>query len=588
LATTVPARPEVVVLGPVGVRHGGTLHRPSSGLSRALLALLAEAGPRGVAEARLEDVVWRDRISRSTVTVAMHRLRSWLRSAASNAIDLHRTSVGYALAPDDVVTDVARFRALVTAAASLAPRDRAHALGEALALWHGVALADVPADRTDPALATRLARELCAATVARGEALLATDEPAAAARILEALAARHPFDESVHALLIDALGRAGRQTEAITAFHGIRARLRDEFGVNPGPELGDALGRTLRADDTWSPPPVPAELPLDDPGFAGRGREIAALSAASRDHRAVVIVGMGGVGKTHLAVRWAHHAATRFPDGQLYADLRGHADEPPARPIEILRRFLRALGMPEARIPAGVDDAAAEYRSLLAGRRVLVLLDNAADAHQVRPLLPGAPDCRTVVTGRGGLDGLVAVDGAARLRLDALTEADAIRLLRRSVGEARAAAEPDAIRALARSCGFLPLALRVAALRFTTSGTRSLAAYTTSSRRTGLLAELVIDGDPRADVGACLDHSYRRLPQDTQRVLRLLGAAPGPELTAEKVAALAGLTSALAQQEIDRLLAAQLLTTRTAGSYALPELVREHVRAVSDRHAVAG
>jgi hypothetical protein len=230
-----------------------------------------------------------------------------------------------------------------------------------------------------------------------------------------------------------------------------------------------------------------------------------------------------------------------------------------------------------------VEDAAAVYRSLLNGRRVLVVLDNAADAHQVRPLLPGAPDCATIVTGRAGLDGLVAVDGAARLGLDVLAEADAVRLLRRSVGDA----EPAAVEALAEACGFLPLALRVAALRFTMSGARTLTAYTARLRQHGSLAELVIDGDPRANVGACLDHSYRRLPPRTRRVLRLLGAAPGQDLTAEGTAALTGLTNDSAQREIDRLVAAQLLTATIAGRYTLSSLVREHVRAVSARRAVA-
>ncbi|MFL6120059.1 BTAD domain-containing putative transcriptional regulator [Actinophytocola sp.] len=584
----VPARPEVVVLGTVGVRCGGTLHRPSSGLSRALLALLAEAGSPGVAEARLEDVVWGERISRSTVTVAMHRLRRWLRTATGDALDIRRTSVGYGLVPDDVVTDVARFRVLVRAAESLAPRERARALGEALSLWQGLALADVPADRADPAVLARLAREQLAATFARGEALLASGEPAAAARVLEALAERHPYDEPVHAALVDALVQAGRRTEAITAFHTVRVRLREEFGVDPGRELEGALARTLRSDEHPSRPVSPAELPLDVAGFTGRGHELAALTAAARDHRAVVVVGMGGVGKTHLALHWAHRAAARFPDGQLYADLRGYAEEAPTEPAEVLRRFLRALGTPDDRIPAGADAAAALYRSLLHTRRVLVVLDNAADAHQVRPLLPGAPGCRTIVTGRGGLDGLAAVDGAARVRLDVLAEADAVRLLRGSLG-VRADAEPAAVRALAGACGFLPLALRVAALRFSTSGTPSLATYTRRLRQNGSLAELVIDGDPRANVGACLAYSYRRLPRRTQEVLRLLGTVPGAELTAEKAAALAGTTHAVAQQEIDRLVAAQLLTPRIAGRYTVPELVREYARAaVSDRRAAVG
>jgi len=581
-------KPEVVVLGSVGVRCGRQSHRPSSGLSRALLALLAEAGPHGVAEVRLEEVVWGVRVSPSTVTVAVHRLRRWLQTVTANAVDVRRTATGYALAPDDVPTDIARFRVLVAESASLPPRARAEKLGRAMALWHGPAMADVPPERTDPLVTARLTRELRAAAMTHGEALLEAGDPTAAARTLEAVAERHPFDESLHAVLIEALARTGRQTEAITAFHAIRVRLREEFGVSPGQELNDAMARALRT--TGGGPPRPAQLPLDVTGFTGRVSELATLTARASTHRAVVIVGMGGVGKTDLTVHWAHRHATQFPDGQLYADLRGYATEVPVSPADVLRGFLRALGTPDEKIPASPDAAAALYRSMLRGKRMLVVLDNAADADQVRPLLPGAPDCLALITGRAGLDGLAAVNGAARLRLDVLQEADAMELLRGSLGAAHVQAEPDAARALARACCYLPLALRVAALRFTLSGTRSIAAYTTRLERNGRLAELVIDGDPLANIGAVFEHSYRRLPVPTQRLFQLLGELPGPVFTTEKTAALAGLTTAVAQREMDRLVAAQLLTARPAGQYSLLELLRELARqhALNDQRPMAG
>lgn len=578
-------KPEVVVLGSVGVRCGRELHRPSSGLSRALLALLAEAGQHGVAEDRLQEVVWGVRVSASTVTVAIHRLRRWLQTVTTNAIDVHRTATGYALTPADVPTDIALFRGLVTESTSLPPRARAAKLGQAMALWHGPAMADVPPDRTDPVVSARMARELRTATMSHGEALLEAGDPTAAARALETVAERHPFDESLHAVLIEAFARTGRQTEAITAFHSIRVRLREEFGVSPGQELNDAMTRALHTTDEG--PPRPAQLPLDVTGFTGRVKELATLTAAANTHRAVVVVGMGGVGKTDLTVHWAHRHQTQFPDGQLYADLRGYATEAPVRPIDVLRRFLRALGSPDDNIPA--DAASSLYRSLLRDKRILVVLDNAADADQVRPLLPGAPDCLALITGRAGLDGLAAVNGAARLKLDVLQEADAMELLRGAVGETYVDAEPDATRALARACCFLPLALRVAALRLTLSGTKSIAAYTTRLERNGKLAELVIDGDPLANIGAVFEHSYRRLPVITQRLFQLLGEIPGGVFTTEKTAALAGLAPAVAQREMDRLVAAQLLTARSAGQYTLLELVRElaHQHALNSRRPMA-
>ena len=381
----------------------------------------------------------------------------------------------------------------------------------------------------------------------------------------------------MHAALVTALAEAGRPAEAITTFQAIGARLRDECGVGPGPGLTGAIARARRAAAPAPRAVVPAQLPFDAAGFTGRARELAAVTTWSLAHRAIVVVGMGGVGKTALAVRWAHQAAARFPDGQLYADLRGYAAEAPMRPLDVLRGFLRALGLPPERVPADLEEAAAAYRSFLGSRRVLVVLDNAADADQVRPLLPGGSGCLVLVTGRGGLDGLAAVHGAARLDLDVLDEASAVALLRWSLGEARADREPDAVRGLARACGYLPIALRVAAQRLAVTGTRSVASYVARLRRNGL-SEFVVDGDPSADVGAVFEHSYRRLPEPARRLFRLLGREPGPDVTAERTAVLAGLEPAAAQREIDLLVSAHLLASPEAGRYALHELIREHAR----------
>jgi DNA-binding SARP family transcriptional activator len=570
-------RPEVLVLGAVGVRCEGRLHQPSSGLARAVLALLAEAGDAGVSEGRLVDTVWGESACGSVHTVAVHRLRRWLQAVVGDAVRVERTAAGYRLGPAGLGTDVAAFRLLAAGAGALDPAARADRLDAALALWRGPAFADVAPERTDPAVLAGLAREHRDATLAHGAALLETGDAAGAVGLLQAAAARQPLDEALHAAWIEALRAAGRRAEAITAFHAIRARLREEFGVDPGRELNTAMARVLRAEPA---PAVPAQLPPASDGFLGRHREQAALDELLGAHRAVVVVGMGGVGKTDLVLHWAAAAAARFPDGQLHADLRGYAAGEPVAPVAVLHRFLRALGLPDEQLPADVDEAASRYRSLLRGRRVLVVLDDAASADQVRPLLPGTPGCRVVVTGRGGLDGLVAVNGAARLGVEPLDEATAVALLRWSLGAQRSAAETRALRALAAACGYLPLALRVAALRLTVSATCSIAAYTARLRRGGL-AELAVDGDPRSDLSAVFGESYRRLPAPTRRLFRLLGDVPGPDITAERTATLAGMAPAAARREMDRLVAVHLLSSPTAGHYTLHGLVREHARSLA-------
>jgi DNA-binding SARP family transcriptional activator len=553
------------------------MHRPASGLARALLVLLAEAGDQGVTEDRIAEIAWGARVSGSTVAVAVHRLRQWLRSVAGEAVRIDRTTSGYLLVPADATVDVTRFRELVVRAAASPPRERADLLGRAMALIRGPVLADVPAERTDPALVARLHRELRDAALDHGRALLAAGEAARAAAALEPAAERNPLDEPVHAAWIQALAVAGRRADALAAYQRIRTRLCDEFGVDPGRELARALDSALRQENRGSTT-LPAQLPPDTAGFTGRAEQLAALTGALRTHHAVAVVGMAGVGKTALAVHWGHRAAARFPDGQLYVDLRGYAAGPPVRPVDVLARFLRALGVLGGEIPADLAGAAARYRYALARRRVLVVLDNALDDAQVRPLLPGAPGCRVVITGRTTFDDLVVLDGAARLSLDVLSEAEAIDLLRAALGEDRVDAEPEAVRGLARACSSLPLALRITAAHLADPAGRSIAGFASRLCSGDRLAELSVPGDPQASVRTVFDQSYRRLAEPTRRVFRQLGLLPCTELTVAEVAVLAGLDSVAAQQELDRLVAESLLFRRPGGRFFCHELLAEHAR----------
>jgi tetratricopeptide (TPR) repeat protein len=278
------------------------------------------------------------------------------------------------------------------------------------------------------------------------------------------------------------------------------------------------------------------------------------------------------VGKTALAVHWARRVADRFPDGQLHLDLRGWSATPPLRPDEALRQLLHALG--SDRVPADLDEASRLYRSLSAGRRMLVLLDNAGSAEQVRPLLPGGPGCLVVVTSRDRLAGLLASHGARPLVLDPLPPGEAEGLLGDVVGAERVQAEPEAVGELAHACAHLPLALRIAAANLVGEPHRSIAAQVAELQAGDRLAALEIDGDPHAAVRAAFDASYRRLAAPERRLFRLLGLVPGADLTAAAAAALAAADPATARRELGRLAAAHLVDQYAPGRYRLHDLLR--------------
>jgi hypothetical protein len=288
-----------------------------------------------------------------------------------------------------------------------------------------------------------------------------------------------------------------------------------------------------------------------------------------------------------VAVHWAHRVADRFPDGQLYLNLRGYSSGEPMRAVEALAALLRSLGTLPERIPTEEDQAAALYRTVMADRRVLVVLDNARSVDQVRPLLPGSHGCLVLVTSRDRLAGLVARDGARRLSLDVLPPEEAFALLTRILGADRTAAEPAATAELARVCAYLPLALRIAAAHLSDRTDLVIAAYIAELTDSDPVTSLRVDGDDETAVRTALDRSYLSLPEPTRRMFRLLGVVPGPDFTAMAAAALAGSTVDDAAQHLRRLANAHLIDEHTHGRYAFHDLLRAYASHIVEETEVS-
>ncbi|MFV2088403.1 BTAD domain-containing putative transcriptional regulator [Micromonospora sp. LOL_021] len=595
------------VLGPVRVWREQQALDPGPTARRAVLGLLALAGGQPLPRSELVNALWPDQPPPATSTNViqthvkhLRRLFEPDRPSRAPSLLLPQIGDGYLLRTSAVTVDLLRFRHLVAAArpGTAAPQRDAELLGEALRLWQGPPLVDVPTLAGHPKVVA-LDGELQAALTRYGDLMIACGRASTALPRLAQAAAAKPLDEARQAQLIRAYRASGQRAEAFTVFHDTRDRLADELGVDPGPELvaaytdllragartaGEPAGpRRARGPDATAP--VPAQLPADVAGFTGRAAELGwfdrTMGAAGRgnaDPGAVICVlsGTAGVGKTALAVWWAHRARDRFPDGQLYIDLRGYDPEQPVEPGAALARFLRALGVADADMALDVDERAAHYRSLMDGRRMLVVLDNAASVEQVRPLLPGAASCPVLVTSRDSLAGLVAREGAGRRGLDLLPIDDAVALLRRLVGD-RVDAEPQAAVTLATQCAQLPLALRVAAelatARAELSLTRLVDGLTDRRRRLDMLDA---GGDRRTGVRAILSWSYQHLPADAARAFRLLGLHPGADVDAAAVAALAGTDPVTADRLVDRLCRAHLVEPAGPDRYGMHDLLRAY------------
>ncbi|WP_158103273.1 AfsR/SARP family transcriptional regulator, partial [Crossiella equi] len=570
-----------------------------AGKHRALLASLLLRANQVVPVEELIDRIWGEAPparSRGTLQTYVMRLRHALGDEPGPGQLVHTRPEGYLIRLRPAQLDLFAFRELLA-------RGRAHAeagaaaaeadcLRRALALWRGPALSDVPSEALLRDEAPRLAEERLQALERRLEVDLALGRHAELVGELRGLTAEHPLRERFWHQLMLALYRCDRQAEALQAFQRLGDTLAEELGIDPGEPVRRLHRAILANDPVLAAPPVAERvrcdeapvrglprLPPDLPDFVGREQElaqVAELLAGGPLRTAapiVVLSGPPGRGKTALAVRAAHRLAERFPHGQLHIDLRGHACGQPMTVEEALAHFLRALGVPQKQIPTEIEEQAALYRSLLTGRRVLVVLDNAASAEQVRPLLPAEPACGVLVTSRDDLRGLTALQGARRLTPDVLGRAHARGLLAAVLGEARVAAQEQAVAELAERCGRIPLALRLAA-----AGLAARPELTVAGFLDGLRPVEPLDGDDPAPVHAAFDQAYRTLPASDAHLFRCLGLVPGPDLTALAAAALTGGTEAGAAAGLHRLAAAHLVVEPVPGRFQLPDLLRRYAR----------
>ncbi len=597
------ARLEFSLLGTMRVSRDGAAVCIPAGRQRALLAALLLGGGQLRQADELIEVLWDvhpPASARASLRNYVRRLRNALGDSGHTRIRTQPS--GYAISVDTDDLDVSRFEALLRAA-RLAMRTgaweqaatRAHA---ALSLWRGEPLTGVESQALVRREVPRLAELRMQALEVRLDADLRLGGHAEAIPELRRLVGLHPLREQLHALLMLALYRSGQRAEALAAYRAARQVLAGE----PGTRLRELHQQMLSGDpvlavpapappDGGAAPVAPRALPGPVAHFTGRHNELAVLTGlldqpGRRAPGTAVISALGGtagVGKTALAVHWARLVAHRFPDGQLYVNLRGYDLGSPMPPQDALAEFLRALGVSGQDIPAGVDECAARYRGLLAGRRMLVLLDNARSAEQVRPLLPASAGCLAVVTSRDPMAGLVARQGAQRVELDLLPLPDAAGLLRTLVGE-RAAADPAATRSLAEACSRLPLALRVAAERITATPDTALADLVAelADERLGL-EPIQPDGAQRTAIRAVFSWSYRQLPEAAARAFRLSALHPGPDLDAYSVAALTGGTLEQAAELLGQLLQASLIqpsaSSRHAGDrYTRHDLLRAYGR----------
>jgi DNA-binding SARP family transcriptional activator len=590
---------EFRILGSLEAVSGGRRLRLGGSCEHRLLAALLLDADQVVPVARLAESIWDDPPATAAKQVRnrVSRLRRML--AAAEPGDFIVTDAdGYRIAAKAIELDARRFQAGVTRSHQAASAGRtdeaAEWLRSALALWRGPALSGL-GGRSLQAVAAAWDERRCAAMETYYGYQLQRGRHREVLGELAASATAYPFREKLAGQYMLALYRCGVRADALAAYRATQALLAEEMGLDPGPELRQLHQQMLRDDPALAlarqgrvlprdVPVVPRQLPAFSRYFAGRAAELSTLTAflerGSGTTGAVILVieGMAGIGKTALAVHWAHQAAGQFPDGQLHLNLRGFdASVAPVTPAQAVRILLDSLAVPPEQIPASLDAQAALYRSLLAGRRVLVVLDNARDASQVRSLLPGSPSCMTVVTSRNHLSGLIIAEGADPLVLGPLSNTDARQLMAARIGHDRVAAEHPAADAIIALCRRLPLALSVVAARAAAHPGFSLDALARELRdssHAGL--DALDDSNATVSVRAAFSWSCQQLSTAAARLFRLLGLHPGPDITAAAAASLAGLPSAQARRLLAELACSHLITEHQPGRFTTHELLRAY------------
>lgn len=577
---------EFQVLGPVRVSRGDGDGAVAGVLARTLLGVLLSRAGQPVSVDVLVEALWPnapDDGAARKLQLHVSRLRAVLGDA--DRVVFEQGAYRLTVLPGEL--DAGRFESLVGEAAEIAGADPNRCVEltrKALGMWRGTAYGGldvaVLADEAD-----RLSERRLSAAELLYEAELRCGRHTAIVGELSELVRQNPLRERPHGLLMTALYHAGRQADALEVYRKARHTLIEELGLEPGPRLQHLqqqilAGHLAEPGEAAAIESVPSQLPHQVRSFVGRDAELSELdgllAAAGDSPLVAVVAGTAGVGKTALALRWAHRVQAGFPDGRLYVDLHGYGPEQPVSPHDALAGFLRALGLEGAAIPIDPAERAAHYRTLVDDRRMLIVLDNARTAEQVRPLLPGAASCVVLITSRDSLAGLVAREDAHRIDLARLPPGEAATLLHTLLGD-RATADPAATGALIERCARLPLALRIAVelirARRGMSVTDLLTELAVQDDRLDLLD---IDGDPHTAVRAVFSWSYQHLSPDAARLFRHCGLHPGHDLDAYALAALAGAPLRDTRRAVDVLLRAHLIDEMPDGRLQLHDLLRAY------------
>ncbi|POX42118.1 SARP family transcriptional regulator [Streptomyces sp. Ru73] len=621
---------EFSLLGPVAVTTAAGELALGPAKRRSVLALLLLRPNTTVPLEQLIDSLWEDEPpahARTVVQGHVSRLRATLAEAGAEAygVELATHGSAYLLRLPEELIDAHRFGELVSLARpETAPADAVPLLREALGLWRGPALTGTVSSPPFAAATHALDERRLTAVEALARAHSALGEHEQAASVLYTTAVQHPLREGLVAALMRALFRTGRQSDALDWYHRTRRLLSEELGVDPGARLRGAYEEILRAEEAapdtgaprvpeqggaaasgrpeaavsretgtaepgadggtgGAPTGPPRLLPRPPARFLGREAAMDRLTSAliddagsGGDSPLAVVTGPAGVGKTACAVQWAHQHAGDFPDGQLFADLRGFGEGDALEPATVLRFFLTALGTPEHAVPSSATAASALFRSLVADRRLLVVLDNASSSAQVRPLLPGGPGCATVVTSRSRLDGLVATDCARPVGLQVFGGTEGVALLGAMLGADRVAEDPEAARELVELCDGLPLALRAAVAQLTARPrwrlARLAAALRDERRRLSLLSA------EDTGIASALRMSVARLSADDARLLSALATSADGQLNASAAAALAGSDLERTQDGLARLAEMHLVDEAATDVYTISTLTQLFAR----------
>ncbi|MER5427082.1 AfsR/SARP family transcriptional regulator [Streptosporangium roseum] len=584
---------EFRVLGPVGLWRDEELMPITGEKQRTLLALLVLEANKTVSIERLVTALWGMTAPATARKLLYNNLWSVRRLLTDSAVVVSRPK-GYSLQLQPGASDLDVFRIETAQARSaLADGDYAQAsqrLHQALSLWRGPALGGTHPD-FQAAEGPALEELYLTALNDRIEVDLVLDRHGDLVSELRLLVCEHPLNEKLRGQLMRVLHRLGRTAEALQEFHVSRRLFREELGIDPGKEIADIHQAILTGDSSPSLDAVrftpaspaihiPRQLPVDIIRFTGREHVLKELDVLLTEEGADIaamvisaIAGTAGVGKTALATRWGHRVSHLFPDGQLYVNLHGYSQSAPIAAPQALHLLLRGLGVATESIPQDMEEKTSLYRSIISEKRLLLILDNAKDPEQVRSLLPGSSSCKVLITSRDSLRGLAATHDVHTIRLDILADEEAQTLMIALLGEERVANDVYAVAEITRLCGRLPLAIRIASAQLVSQPSLTTREFADRLRNGNRLIDLEFAEDPQTGVRAAFELSYQNLIPAVRRIFRLMGLHPGPDISIDAIAALAGLSEEKTSRLVDALINAHLAYREDGHRISMHDLI---------------